>query len=325
MAKRTAAAELPQILADQRAKDDAARIKQLEKELEQVSRQLSQRRERRFVLPTDTGLRRGRSEANFLRVCVPDSHGASIDKQAAKAFLSDLDALRPREVVWMGDHMDCGSYLDEKHTIGYVSQTDYNIADDEDAANELINQVVKRTPGAEHHYIEGNHEWRIEREIVGRAKGNRKTVDRLMLRNSPEVVLGLEKRGIKYYRRGACHMGLRSQGCIKLGKCMFTHGSRASARAAQTYAQMYGSNIVFAHMHQALMGVSSNVHEGSFIAWCVACICELQPLWRHTDPTNWSHGYGLQVVDKQGAFLHVHVPIISGESFLRPLMAQLGE
>lgn len=301
------------------------RNKRLESELEELERQLKDLRQKRLAIPTDTGRRRGRSEASFLRLIIPDTHGAMMDKPAIAAFLADVDQLKPREVIWLGDHMDCGSYLDEKHTIGYVSQTNYTVADDEDAANQLLDAVQKRTPGAEHHYLEGNHEWRMERDIVARAKGREREITRYLSRNGTEAVLSLGTRNIPYYRRGECYMGLRNPGVIQLGKCYFTHGARASRNATASYAERYGGNIVFGHTHRAAMSIVRNVHQGTYGAWNPGCLCELQPLWMHTDPTNWSHGYALQVVSKSGEFLTVLVPIIDGVSYLKPLASQLGK
>ena len=59
--------------------------------------------------------------------------------------------------------------------------------------------------------------------------------------------------------------------------------------------------------------------EEDFVAYCPWCLCTLQPLWRHTQPTNWSHGYGLQFVSKGGEFIHLNVPI-DGGSFIGPLL-----
>ena len=42
-----------------------------------------------------------------------------------------------------------------------------------------------------------------------------------------------------------------------------------------------------------------------------------RPLYKHTEPTSWSHGYAVQFVSpKSGRFLHVNVPIHKGESML---------
>jgi hypothetical protein len=37
-------------------------------------------------------------------------------------------------------------------------------------------------------------------------------------------------------------------------------------------------------------------------------------MWRHSQPTNWSHGYSIEVIAKSDNFQHIHVPIWKGES-----------
>jgi len=63
-----------------------------------------------------------------------------------------------------------------------------------------------------------------------------------------------------------------------------------------------------------------NVASGTISAWSPGCLCNLQPLWLHTNPTDWTHGYGLQLVNEDGTFLHINVPIIDGKSYLQPLV-----
>ena len=51
-------------------------------------------------------------------------------------------------------------------------------------------------------------------------------------------------------------------------------------------------------------------------AWCCGYLGRAQPLWRHSDPTDWTQGYGVQLVRPNGDFLHINTPIIEGKSYL---------
>ena len=62
------------------------------------------------------------------------------------------------------------------------------------------------------------------------------------------------------------------------------------------------------------------VSVGTVGAWNPGCLCELQPLWQNTNPTDWTTGYGVQFVSHTGKFLHLNIPIINGESLLLPLL-----
>jgi hypothetical protein len=100
----------------------AARIKELESLVERQQAQIERMRAVKFKLPTGkVSLGKGKA---FTRVFVPDTHGAHIDPEAAKAFLSDLELLRPTEVIFMGDHLDCGGLLAQHHVLGTVPETE---------------------------------------------------------------------------------------------------------------------------------------------------------------------------------------------------------
>jgi hypothetical protein len=47
---------------------------------------------------------------------------------------------------------------------------------------------------------------------------------------------------------------------------------------------------------------------------------EKQPLWQHSKPTQWTHGYQLQLISGDGDFLLINIPIINGRSLLLPLL-----
>lgn len=259
------------------------------------------------------------SGADFCRVIIPDTHGSKIDKPAAEAFLNDLSSLAPREIVMLGDHLDCGGFLAQHHTMGYVAETDYAFEDDAREANHFLDEVQSRAPGAEIHYLEGNHERRIERWIVTQTLSNPKDAAYFRDRFSVGIVLNLEKRGVHWYRQGTFHMGLSIPATIRLGKCSFTHGTRAGANAANATLNDFGTNVVFGHTHRADSYTKRTVADGVIGAWNPGCLTVLQPMWRHTQITGWSHGYGLQLVRDSGEFLHINVPIIDGKSYLVPL------
>jgi hypothetical protein len=298
---------------------------QLEKQVEQLHQKIESMRQGKFRLPTCKPSRMSRS-GTAMRLYIPDSHGAIVDKVAWKAMMGDLQIIGPAvsRVIWLGDHMDCGSWLDEKHTIGYVSQTDYTVADDEDAANLQLDQVQAATPNAEHEYLEGNHEWRIEREIVGRCKGNRREVERQLSRNGPSAVMSLDKRGIRYWKRSEKHMGLSVPGVIKLDDFSYaTHGKTTAQNASKIMAKKYNANVKYGHTHRADMAVVQSVEGGYHSAWNFGCLCLDNPVWHNGDCTDWSTGYGLEVTNKKNQFLTIHVPIVNGVSLLQLVAAKL--
>lgn len=256
---------------------------------------------------------------DFCRVVIPDTHGCKADPEAIAALLNDLSSLAPREIVMLGDHLDCGGFLAQHHTMGYVAETSYTFEEDVAACNHLLDEIQTRAPDAEIHYLMGNHERRVEKWIVNQTLANKADAAYLHGMFSPEAVLHLAERGIRYYAQGTFHMGLSIPATIKLGKCSFTHGSRTGAHAASATLNDFGGNVVYGHTHRADSYTKRTVAEGVIGAWNPGCLTVLQPLWHHTQITGWSHGYGLQLVREGGEFLHVNVPIIDGKSYLVPL------
>lgn len=257
---------------------------------------------------------------DYVRAIIPDSHGSAISRIAAAAFLADLKRLDPREVVMLGDHVDCGGFLAQHHVLGYVAQTTYSYADDLAAANAFLDQIQTAAPRGKIHYIEGNHERRVETWCVTQTLRHAKDAEMLRRAFAPEFTLQLAQRGIAYYRQGEHYHGLPVPGAIRLGKCHFWHGTSAAKHAAAVNVAQIGGNVVYGHTHREDATSLRPVATGDIGAWNPGCLCEQQPLWCHTRPTNWTHGYGVQLVARSGRFLHVNVRIVDGASLLIPLL-----
>ena len=254
-----------------------------------------------------------------IRVIVPDSHGEHIDVPARDAFCADLEALNPQEVVLLGDHLDAGGTF-SAHQRSYTNEMTESYADDCRAANRFLDMIHRRAPKARYYYIEGNHEAHVERWAARNFLSKDDAVGMLDV-YGPQAVLRLKDRGIRYFKRSEQYMGLSIPGAIKLGKCFFVHGVSHSKHAAATHLARFGANVVFGHVHR-VQGVNERtVTSAGFGAWCPGTLAKLQPLYAHTAPTSWSHGYGVQFVAPSGAFIHVNVPIHKGKSLLSCMRA----
>jgi predicted phosphodiesterase len=291
-----------------------SRIRELEKLTELQSSQLNTELSKPLNLkPTKRRKLRGKV---WNRVIIPDTHGRSIDIPAFNALLADIEAIDPLEIVMLGDHIDCGGFLSQHHTMSYVAETEYSYAEDIQAANEALDSIQRVAPRAEIHYICGNHERRIEKWCVNETLRNHKDSDFLMQIFGPQSLLHLEARGIKFYNEPEFYHDLPVPGTIKLGKCFFTHGSSTAKNAASVMLKKFGGNVVFGHTHRMDMHVDKVVNVGTIAAWNPGCLCKPQPLWMNTNPTSWSHGYAVQQCHSDGSFRHNNVPIIDGVSYL---------
>jgi hypothetical protein len=251
---------------------------------------------------------------DLIRIIANDVHGYNMDRPAVDAFIADLRRWNPDEIVLNGDIIECGGFLAAHHALGYVAQTEYSYQDDIASANWFLDQVQEAAPNAKIHYIEGNHEDRIERWVVDQTMRHTRDSEFLRKLVSPEFLLKLEDRNISFYRRSVEHVAGLPPGWIKLGKIFFVHELSGSKNAARDSVSRTAGNVVYAHTHREDSASVVLPGVGLVKAWNPGCLCQLRPLWRHSDPTGWSHGYGVQIVEESGEFLHLNIPIWNGKS-----------
>lgn len=267
--------------------------------------------------PPKIAVRRGRPSKHGVRVIIPDSHGAHIDNAAASAMLRDLELLGDvDEIICLGDHLDCGGTF-SSHQRNYTHEMTESYASDVAAANWFFDEIRTRAPNAVIDYIAGNHEQHIER-WAARNFDAFADAQFALERLGPEAVLHLKKRQIRYYRQSEMYDGLSVPGTIKRGKCYFTHGMSHAKHADAAHLQRVGANVVFGHVHRVMSVGERTVECDAFGAWCPGTLAKLQPLYKHTVPSSWQHGYAVQFINKStGTFVHFNVPIYRGESYLR--------
>lgn len=312
-------------------RDESAKVKGLKRELEDARKLIeiqSQviddlRSTKAKSIPTVTRSVHGNS---FLRGVISDTHGSAIDEVAFASAMADLEAIGVHEIVHLGDAIDCGGFLAERHVWGYVAESSYSFAEDQACANHQFDQLCSIAKKV--HFIEGNHDRRLETWCLTealrstRGKDTAFHVNALLKAYAVENILSLEKRGVMHYKQGRKY-DADTPATIKLGKAVFTHGEFTSRHAATKHAESYGTNVFHGHTHRAQCDYIRTGMGDVMVGWCHGCLCKLQPLWNHTRPTRWTHGYGIQLVRPDGSFLPIHVPIINGESMLADLADKL--
>lgn len=301
-------------------KAHAAEVAMLKQQLEHATAQIErmeQSKRAKIIMATPP---RKRGSGDIVRVIIPDTHGAKVSKPAIAAMLSDIKALNPQEIIMTGDHVDCGGHLALHHVLGYVAETAYSYEDDLAEANAFLDSLRTVAPSAKIEYIEGNHERRVETWCVTMTVRHGKDSEGLRKLYAPEYRLNLKERDIPYYRESVCYDGLTVPGIIRRGKCYFFHGFNISKHATSATVEKIAGNCVFGDTHRVQSDVVVKVGVGVIGAWNPGCLCERQPLWQHTNPTEWTHGYGLQLVTDGGDFLHLNIPIIDGKSLFGALV-----
>jgi UDP-2,3-diacylglucosamine pyrophosphatase LpxH len=298
---------------------ESKRVAQLERIVEEQQATIESLRGKSIRIPLGKKPS-GKRPSSFVRAIVGDSHGAHIDADAANAFLADLEELKPSEVVLLGDHLDCGGWLAQHHVLGFVPETAATFEDDVAAANQFLDAVQQRAPGAKVWYIEGNHEHRLVKHIIKMALGNQRDVEYLLRLWGCKAVLNLPARNIEFVRRDELQPGLRVRGAIKLGKCYFTHGTNTGIHATHRTLQQFKANVCHGHTHRICSATVQSAEEQTLGGWSFGCLASMQPLYYDTRTTDWSHGYGIQFVEPDGSFTTWPVPILDGKSRLRMLL-----
>lgn len=256
--------------------------------------------------------RDGRAE--IVRISAGDLHGMRQDPKAVAAFIADVKSLDPDEIVFLGDMNDCEGWLAQHHTIGYVANCDYSYAEDTKATNQFLDDVQAAAPHAVIHWVMGNHDDRIERAIVDLTLGHQ--MDSAMLNKlwGPAAILRLEERGIKWYKRDEIYVEGYPRGWLKLGKMCFTHELGRGKNAARDAVTKSAANVTFGHTHRDDSATIVFPGVGICKAFNPGCLCLMQPIYAHSDPTSWSQGYDIDFVAKSENFQRIHVPIWRGES-----------
>jgi UDP-2,3-diacylglucosamine pyrophosphatase LpxH len=265
------------------------------------------------------------SAGSFIRLIIPDSHGEHCHWGFANGMILDVEKLAPdiREVVWLGDHLDCGGTFNA-HQRNYTRELTESYRADVHAARRLIQMVRERTPLAAHHYLEGNHEEHVER-FLARNFSSYQDAEYLLDLVGPRSVLRLDELDIRYYRSSEMHMGLAIPGLIKLGKVHFIHGVSVAKAATAVTLDQIGDNVVHGHTHRAQSTIIRTATSQAIGGWCPGTLAKLQPLYQHTRPTTWTGGYALEFVESSGLFSHMQVPLFgNNNSGLRPLLSALG-
>lgn len=249
----------------------------------------------------------------MLRVIIPDTHGCLIDPKASRAFLRDLKRLDPREVILLGDHVDTAAHYSQ-HAPQALAELGYSYEADLEAAGAFLDAVQAAAPRARLDYIEGNHEWHVERLACALVRSDRDARG-FMRANAPEHRLSLRARGIRYWPMKTCHEGLSIPGTIRRGDCYFTHGIAAGRNATRKHLDVFSANVVHGHTHRAAVETGRTVRSDVIMAACPGTLAQREAPYL-TGPSQWTHGYAYQHVARSGRFLHVQVPIYAGESML---------
>lgn len=263
-----------------------------------------------------------KATSEIVRVYAGDLHGMRMDRDCVAAFLVDVKTLDPDEVVLGGDMLECGGHLAKHQPLGYVALCDYSYQEDVQAAAWFLDELQKAAPSATIIYLEGNHEHRVERWCVDQAMAHQRDADLLRQVYGPATLLRLQERGIKYYPQADVHEAGLTRGWVKLGKMYLAHNLGEGKNAAAKAVDKAGYNVTYFHTHSFDASPRVLPQVGLVMAFSPGCLCEMHPMWRHSDPSGWNQGYDIDFIAASGNFQRVHVPIWRGESLAGAMIAR---
>jgi hypothetical protein len=291
-----------------------AMIRVLKRERDEVLAEFTAYRDARPV-PVQPASEVREGKVDKVRVTCADMHGMRMDRSAVAAFLADVRRLDPDEVVLLGDMLDCEGWLAQHHVLGFVANCDYTFQEDIKATNWFLDELQESAPNAKMWYFLGNHEDRVERAIVDTVLGNQGDAAFLQSLWGISTVLRLNERNITVIRRDVIYADGFPRGWLQLGKMCFAHEAGGKGKnAAREVVTKAAANVTFGHSHREDTATVVFPGVGICKAFNPGCLCHMQPIYMHSDPSSWSQGYAIDYIAKSGEFQRVHVPIWKGRS-----------
>jgi UDP-2,3-diacylglucosamine pyrophosphatase LpxH len=207
----------------------------------------------------------------------PDLHDPFHDKRAWKLNLIVTEERAPMIYIILGDFMDCYSISSHQKN----PDVRLLLIDEIASANARLDEIEQRLPtGVEKHFIQGNHEERLDRYIAQRAP------DLFGMVTTPEI-LNLKKRGWKYtpYRRH-----------VKIGQVYYTHDTGKAGASAHIQAERaFSDNAVIGHTHRMAYTIASNSrgapHVAAMFGW-LGNINAAEYMHQINARRDWTLGFG---------------------------------
>lgn len=229
-------------------------------------------------------------------IYLPDIHTPAEDRKTFTAVENYLKDSQPVEIVIGGDftNLDCIS----SHNITNLRAVEgTRIQRDMDYANRFLDRLQGACPGTKKWvYIEGNHEYRLNRyvDIHPQMAG---------ILEIP-TLLNLAGRGFKWvpqWSAGEVH---------KVGKANFIHGEIEGDLHAKKMVTAYEDNVFYGHTHdiQAYSKVSKGT-EKTHIAQSFGCLCEYGQPYMRGKADKWQQAFGDFYFTPDGFFTYFVVPI----------------
>jgi predicted phosphodiesterase len=213
----------------------------------------------------------------------PDTHSQFCDESALQVLLDFRDDWKPTKTVHLGDLVDCEAISSFPSDNAMPLDEEFAIAED---------HLDRIRPT---HYLQGNHEERIERPgLVNKSIRNLLAVDRN---------LHLEARGIAWKPYGPMEW-------FEFGKMKMMHGNYCGEYAAKQHAMAYGC-VCFGHTHRIAQHTTKDITHRT-TGFNIGTMTQVMLDYAKT-PTGHTQGFAFMYQYANGDFSFYQVRLIGNE------------
>jgi hypothetical protein len=206
------------------------------------------------------------------------------------------------EVVYIGDVLDLNCI--SSHNAGNLRAVEgETIEQDYAVGYKLFKKHRMLAPNAKITYLQGNHEFRLDRYIDANP----------VMEGGIEVPKGLclkelEIDWVPCWSKGVTY---------SIGKATFHHGLYSCEHHAKKMVDAFGRNIFYGHQHdvQAYSKIRAD-RRNMIIGQSLGCLCEHQQ-YLHGRPTKWVQAFGVFHFAPSGLFQY-YIPMLFNHRFTSP-------
>lgn len=201
-----------------------------------------------------------------------DAHVPDHDPRLWASWLDWCRDEKPGEIIIGGDFLELESC--SKH--GGVARPAL-LREEVEAGQEALAEIRRVNPRARLTYLEGNHETRLTRKVVGDAPTLEGSI-------SLPAMLELKKLGVSWHKYGDV---------VKRGKLGFTHGWWCNDHHAATHLRRAKCSLAYGHTHRPQMYIDGGADGSVLGAFGMPCMRKLDASWVNGAPTGWVQGFGV--------------------------------
>lgn len=246
-----------------------------------------------------TVTRKSTSKAPFTKqlrpyLFIPDTHVPYEDKKAWTLMMKVAASIKPHGIIIGGDFADFYSVSSHSKNPNRVSILDTEVQ----AVNEKLTEL-DALGATDKRYIEGNHEWRLERYLADRAPA-------LFNVTGVRDLFKLKERGWSF---------IPYKGYTKLGKIYLSHDMGiAGQNAHRRHMAAFQGNTINNHTHRMEMSICGSLDGGVHGGWSFGWLGDRDAadyMYKVNALRDWVLGFGIGYHHPATDFVYVQpVPII---------------